>query len=384
MSFFSNSKSLGILGGGQLGKMLLYVTRKWDVKTYVLDPSEDCPAKLACNFFFKGDLTDFDTVYKFGKQVEILTIEIENVNVEALKKLEKEGIKVFPQSNVIRIIKNKCIQKEFFKKNKIPTSNFTTYKNIDQIKKDLLNKKITIPFIWKSAESGYDGFGVKAIYSENDIELLKEQESLVEEFIEIEKELAVIVSRSENGQVDSFPVLEMKFNDDINQVEYVLCPARIDKKISQEAKNISYKVSECLNHVGLIVVELFLTTNGDIIVNEIAPRPHNSGHLTIESCYTCQFEQHIRAILNLPLGNSKMKTPAVMVNLIGNENHTGPVYYKNIDQILAIDSVIPHIYGKKETRPYRKMGHVTVLDSQIQKALQIAKKIKKTIKVISK
>ena len=176
----------------------------------------------------------------------------------------------------------------------------------------------------------------------------------------------------------------MKFNDDINQVEYVLCPARIDKKISQEAKSISYKVSECLNHVGLIVVELFLTTNGDIIVNEIAPRPHNSGHLTIESCYTCQFEQHIRAILNLPLGNSKMKTPAVMVNLIGNENHTGPVYYKNIDQILAIDSVIPHIYGKKETRPYRKMGHVTVLDSQIQKALQIAKKIKQTIKVISK
>ena len=165
MSFFSNSKSLGILGGGQLGKMLLYVTRKWDVKTYVLDPSEDCPAKLACNFFFKGDLTDFDTVYKFGKQVEILTIEIENVNVEALKKLEKEGIKVFPQSNVIRIIKNKCIQKEFFKKNKIPTSNFTTYKNIDQIKKDLLNKKITIPFIWKSAESGYHGYGVKPIYS---------------------------------------------------------------------------------------------------------------------------------------------------------------------------------------------------------------------------
>lgn len=384
MNFFSNSKSLGILGGGQLGKMLLYVTRKWDIKTYVLDPSEDCPAKLACNFFFKGDLSDFDTVYKFGKQVETLTIEIENVNVEALEKLEKEGVRVFPQSNVIRIIKNKCIQKDFLKKNKIPTSNFNTYKNIDQIKKDLLNKKIAFPFIWKSAVSGYDGYGVKAIYSEKDIELLNEQESLVEEFIKIEKELAIIVSRSENGQVNSFPVLEMKFNNDINQVEYVLSPARIDKKLCEKAKDISYKVSECLNHVGLIVVELFLTTNGDIIVNEIAPRPHNSGHLTIESCYTCQFEQHIRAILNLPLGLSKMKTPAVMVNLIGDENHTGPVYYKNIDQILAIDSVIPHIYGKKETRPYRKMGHVTVLNSQIENALQIAKKIKKTIKVISK
>ena len=384
MNFFSNSKSLGILGGGQLGKMLLYVTRKWDIKTYVLDPNEDCPAKLGCNFFFKGDLSDFDTVYKFGKQVEILTIEIENVNVEALEKLEKEGVRVFPQSNVIKTIKNKCVQKKFFKKNKIPTSNFNTYKNTDQIKKDLINKKIAFPFIWKSAVSGYDGYGVKAIYSEKDIELLNEQESLVEEFIKIEKELAVIVSRSENGQVDSFPVLEMKFNNDINQVEYVLSPARIDKKLYEKAKDISYKVSECLNHVGLIVVELFLTTNGNIIVNEIAPRPHNSGHLTIESCYTCQFEQHIRAILNLSLGLSKIRTPAVMVNLIGDQNHTGPVQYKNIEQILAIDSVIPHIYGKKETRPNRKMGHVTVLDSQIEKALQIAKKIKKTIKVISK
>ncbi len=384
MNFFSNSKSLGILGGGQLGKMMLYVTRKWDIKTYVLNPNEDCPAKLACNYFFKGDLTDFDTVYKFGKKVDVLTIEIENVNVEALEKLENEGIKVFPQSKVIRIIKNKCIQKEFFKKNKIPTSSFNTYKNIDQIKKDLSSEKIRFPFIWKSAVSGYDGYGVKAIYCKEDIELLHEQESLVEEFVKIEKELAVIISRSENGQVDSFPVLEMNFNNDINQVEYVLCPARVDEKLYKKAKDISYKVSECLDHVGLVVVELFLTTNKDIIVNEIAPRPHNSGHLTIESCYTCQFEQHIRSILNLPLGLSKIKTSAVMVNLIGDENHTGPVQYKNIEQILAIDSVIPHIYGKKETRPHRKMGHVTVLDSKIEKALQIAKKIKKTIKVISK
>ncbi|MEE3035404.1 MAG: 5-(carboxyamino)imidazole ribonucleotide synthase [Bacteroidota bacterium] len=384
MDFFSTSKSIGILGGGQLGKMLLYVTRKWDIKTYVLDPSEDSPARLSCNHFFKGDLTDFETVYKFGKRVDVLTIEIENVNVQALEKLEKEGVKVFPQSKIIKTIKNKCLQKEFYKKNQIPTSPFSVYKKVDQIKKDIFKKNLGFPFIWKSALSGYDGYGVKVINSIKDIELLPEGESLVEKFVNIKKELAVIVSRTENGELDSYPVLEMEFNNDINQVEYVLCPARIDEKISEKAKEISYKISENLNHVGLLVVELFLTDKGDVIVNEIAPRPHNSGHLTIEASNTCQFEQHIRAILNMPLGDTNITTPSVMVNLIGSKEFSGPVFYKNINQILAIDSVIPHIYGKKQTHPFRKMGHVTVLNSEIENALKIAKQIKKTIQVISK
>lgn len=384
MDFFSTSKSIGILGGGQLGKMLLYVTRKWDIKTYVLDPSEDSPARLSCNHFFKGDLTDFETVYKFGKRVDVLTIEIENVNVQALEKLEREGIKVFPQSKIIKTIKNKCLQKEFYKKNQIPTSPFSVYKKVDQIKKDIFKKNLGFPFIWKSALSGYDGYGVKVINSIKDIELLPEGESLVEKFVNIKKELAVIVSRTENGELDSYPVLEMEFNNDINQVEYVLCPARIDEKISEKAKEISYKISENLNHVGLLVVELFLTDKGDVIVNEIAPRPHNSGHLTIEASNTCQFEQHIRAILNMPLGDTNITTPSVMVNLIGSKEFSGPVFYKNINQILAIDSVIPHIYGKKQTHPFRKMGHVTVLNSEIENALKIAKQIKKTIQVISK
>lgn len=384
MDFFSTSKSIGILGGGQLGKMLLYVTRKWDIKTYVLDPSEDSPARLSCNHFFKGDLTDFETVYKFGKRVDVLTIEIENVNVQALEKLEKEGVKVFPQSKIIKTIKNKCLQKEFYKKNQIPTSPFSVYKKVDQIKKDIFKKNLGFPFIWKSALSGYDGYGVKVINSIKDIELLPEGESLVEKFVNIKKELAVIVSRTENGELDSYPVLEMEFNNDINQVEYVLCPARIDEKISEKAKEISYKISENLNHVGLLVIELFLTDKGDVIVNEIAPRPHNSGHLTIEASNTCQFEQHIRAILNMPLGDTNITTPSVMVNLIGSKEFSGPVFYKNINQILAIDSVIPHIYGKKQTHPFRKMGHVTVLNSEIENALKIAKQIKKTIQVISK
>lgn len=384
MDFFSTSKSLGILGGGQLGKMLLYVTRKWDITTYVLDPNEDSPARLSCNYFFTGDLMDFETVYRFGKHVDLLTIEIENINVEALEKLENEGVKVFPQPKIIKTIKNKCYQKEFYKNNKIPTSLFKIYKKIDQIKDEILKGKLSFPFIWKSPSSGYDGYGVKVIHSNIDVELLPKGESLIEEFVHIEKELAVIICRREQGEVVSYPVLEMEFNSNINQVEYVLCPARIDEKIYKKAEEISYKISKKLNHVGLLVVELFLTDKGNVIVNEIAPRPHNSGHLTIEASYTCQFEQHIRALLNLPLGKTSIKTPSVMVNLIGNDGYSGPVFYKNIDQILAIDGVIPHIYGKKKTRPFRKMGHVTVTNSEIEKARKIAEQIKQTIEVISK
>ena len=257
MDFFSTSKSLGILGGGQLGKMLLYVTRKWDITTYVLDPNEDSPARLSCNYFFTGDLMDFETVYRFGKHVDLLTIEIENINVEALEKLENEGVKVFPQPKIIKTIKNKCYQKEFYKNNKIPTSLFKIYKKIDQIKDEILKGKLSFPFIWKSPSSGYDGYGVKVIHSNIDVELLPKGESLIEEFVHIEKELAVIICRREQGEVVSYPVLEMEFNSNINQVEYVLCPARIDEKIYKKAEEISYKISKKLNHVGLLVVELF-------------------------------------------------------------------------------------------------------------------------------
>ena len=381
--YFSSNFTLGILGGGQLGKMLLTETRKFDITTKVLDPSADAPCRIACNTFVQGSLTDFDTVYRFGKEVDVLTIEIENVNVDALKKLQSEGVKVYPTPQTIELIQNKATQKQFYATHNIPTAPFHRFESLTNLQLAVANEQITLPFVWKSARFGYDGNGVKIVRQLPDLSLLPEGECIAENLVPFAKELAVIVARNVSGEASTYPVVEMEFHPEANQVEYVLCPARISEEIAQKARAIAVQVAQAFQVVGLLAVELFLTAEGEVLVNEVAPRPHNSGHYSIEAAYTNQFEQHLRAILDLPLGNTDSKVAGVMVNLVGAEGYQGDVIYENIEQILAMEGVTPHIYGKRQTRPFRKMGHVTIVNKDIEKARVIAEKVKQTIKVIS-
>jgi 5-(carboxyamino)imidazole ribonucleotide synthase len=382
-NYFSSSFKLGILGGGQLGKMLLNETRKFDVYTCVLDPSNEAPSKVACNEFFQGDLMDYETVYNFGKKVDVVTIEIENVNVDALEKLEKEGIQVFPSSKTLRIIQNKATQKLFYRDHNIPTADFSRFAYLSEIEDTIKNGGLQFPFVWKASEFGYDGTGVKVVRRLSDLDNLPKGECITEVLVPFKNELSVIVCRNVGGEVKTYPVVEMEFHPEANQVEYVICPARIDEKIAQKAQEVALKVSNAFNHVGLLAVEMFQTENDEILINEVAPRPHNSGHHTIEASYTSQFEQHIRAILGLPLGKTDSKVGGIMVNLVGAENYSGDVVYKNIEFIMEMEGVTPHIYGKKQTRPFRKMGHVTIIHEDINEARNIAEKVKHTIKVIS-
>ncbi|MEQ8422107.1 5-(carboxyamino)imidazole ribonucleotide synthase [Arenibacter algicola] len=383
MNYFSSEFKLGILGGGQLGKMLLYETRKFDIHTKVLDPSDEAPCKIACNEFFKGDLMNFDAVYALGKKVDVLTIEIENVNLDALEKLEDEGLKVFPPTRALRIIQNKAKQKLFYVDNNIPTADFQRFAYKSEIEDSVTNGGLKFPFIWKATQFGYDGQGVKVVRKLEDLNGLPSGECITEEMINFKNELAVIVARSASGEVKTYPVVEMEFHPEANQVEYVLCPARIDAKVAEKAQEIALQLSNKIKHVGLLAVEMFQTQDDKILVNEVAPRPHNSGHYSIEASYTNQFEQHVRAILDLPLGNTASKVAGIMVNLVGAEGHTGNVVYENMEEILSLDGVTPHIYGKKQTRPFRKMGHVTIVNNDIKEARKIAEQVKNTIKVIS-
>jgi 5-(carboxyamino)imidazole ribonucleotide synthase len=384
MNYFSSDFKLGILGGGQLGKMLLFDTRKFDIQTYVLDPSDEAPCKIACNKFFQGDLMDFDAVYNFGKQVDVLTFEIELVNLEALEKLENEGKKVYPSPKTLKLIQNKGIQKNFYINNNIPTAPSKTFKNLKKLVIDIVESKLEMPFVWKCTEFGYDGNGVKIIRTLQDVENLPNVECIAEEMVEFKNELAVIVCRSPSGEIKTYPVVEMEFHPEANQVEYVICPARIDDKVAAKARAIALDVSEKFNHVGLLAVEMFQTFDDEILVNEVAPRPHNSGHYSIEASYTSQFENHLRAILDLPLGNTDSKVAGIMVNLSGAEGFSGDVIYENIEKIIGWNGVTPHIYGKKQTRPFRKMGHVTIVNEDINEARRIAEDVKNTIRVISK
>ena len=383
MNYFSSDFKLGILGGGQLGKMLLSDTRKFDIQTYVLDPSDEAPCKIACNQFFKGDLMDFETVYNFGKKVDVLTFEIELVNLEALTKLEDEGLKVYPSPKTLKLIQNKGIQKDFYSKNNIPTAPFKRFDDLKSLMIEILDANIEFPFVWKCTEFGYDGNGVKVIRQISDLDNLPNVECIAETMVPFKNELAVIVCRNPSGEIKTYPVVEMEFHPEANQVEYVICPARIDDKVAEKARTIALQVSEKFNHVGLLAVEMFQTENDEVLVNEVAPRPHNSGHHTIEASYTSQFENHLRAILNLPLGNTDSKVAGIMVNLVGEEGFSGNVIYENIEKIMAIDGVTPHIYGKKQTRPFRKMGHVTIVNEDMAEARKIAEEVKNSIRVIS-
>lgn len=381
--YFSSDFTLGILGGGQLGKMLLTETRKFDIVTKVLDPSAEAPCRIACNTFVQGSLTDFDTVYHFGKNVDVLTIEIENVNVAALKQLQSEGVKVFPTPETIERIQNKATQKQFYASHNIPTAPFVAFDSLESLKEKIAEGTISLPFVWKSARFGYDGNGVKIVRQLTDLNGLPESECIAEALIPFKKELAVIVARNVSGEVCTYPVVEMEFHPEANQVEYVICPARIDEVVAQKARAIAVQVAETFGVIGLLAVELFQTAEDEILVNEVAPRPHNSGHYSIEAAYTNQFEQHLRAVLNLPLGNTDSKVAAVMVNLVGEEGYQGKVVYEHIDKIMAMEGVTPHIYGKRETRPFRKMGHVTIVNSDLCQARATAEKVKNTIRVIA-
>ena len=383
-NYFSSDFKLGVLGGGQLGRMLLAETQKYDIYTSILDASSDAPCAQICNEFTVGNLLDFDAVYNFGKTVDVLTIEIEHVNIEALHQLEKEGLKIYPQPSVIETIQHKGKQKDFFVVNNIPTSPHKRFKNKQELINSFDKNEVEIPFVWKSAQFGYDGTGVKIVRSVDDVQNLADTDCIVEKLIPFKNELAVIVARNSDGEIKTYPVVEMEFHPEANQVEYVICPARIDEEVAEKAREIALNVAQSFKHVGLLAVELFQTENDDILVNEVAPRTHNSGHYSIEASYTNQFEQHLRTVLNLPLGNTDSKVAGIMVNLVGEEGFTGNVVYENIDKVMQIDGVTPHIYGKKTTKPFRKMGHVTIVDKDINKARETAQKVKETIRVISK
>ena len=383
-SYFSSDFKLGILGGGQLGKMLLTVTRQYDIATKVMDPSAEAPGRLASNEFVQGDLMDEEAVYRFGQDCDLITIEIEGVNINALKRLEKEGKKVFPRPAALETIKNKCVQKDFYRAHKIPTASFHTCKNKSEMLHLLEHNQIGYPFVWKAATGGYDGRGVEVVKGPEALENIPDTECLCEELVSFEKELAVIVARSESGKTQCFPVVEMDFHPTANLVEYVFSPSTLEQRIQNKATSLAVRLANELDHVGLLAVEMFLSDNENILVNEIAPRVHNSGHLTIEGNVTSQFEQHIRSILDLPLGDTSVIRPAVMINLTGEEKYEGPVFYEGIEEIMSMPATYVHLYGKADTRPYRKMGHVTVTAERLDEARAKAKDVKNAIKVISR
>lgn len=374
MKFYGKNTRLGVLGGGQLGRMLIQEAINMDVHVSVLDPAPNAPCSEIANEFTVGDLHDFDAVYAFGKDKDVITIEIEHVNVEALFKLEEEGKKVFPQPRVLQIVQDKGLQKNFYKENNIPTS---PYFLLDSPLEN--QEKLQAPFVQKSRKGGYDGKGVFVVKSTAQYADLFPVPSVIEELVDIEKELAVIVSRNEKGQVKAFPTVELTYNEEANLVEFLLSPARIEDDIDEKACDLAVNLIEKLEMVGLLAVELFLTKSGDILVNEIAPRPHNSGHHSIEGNYTSQYMQHLRSILGLPPGDTDVRCPAVMLNLLGAPGFTGPVHYEGIDKMLSGPRIYPHIYGKTDTKPFRKMGHVTVLDDTLEQAIERAEWVKENV-----
>lgn len=368
---------IGILGGGQLGRMLLQKAADYDLDISILDPDPEAPCRYMVKNFVCGSFNDFDTVYQFGKSLDLLTIEIEHVNVDALEKLEQEGVRVYPQPRVIKMVQDKGAQKLFYQKNHIPTAHFELIESQNEI-------SFSFPYIMKTRTGGYDGKGVVKIDSVEDLVVKGfTTPAVIEELIPFEKEIAVIVARKADGETSTFPVVEMEFNPEANLVEFLFAPADIKNEIEREAKSIAIKIIEALDMTGLLAVELFLTREGKLYVNEIAPRPHNSGHHTIEANITSQYEQHLRAILNLPLGNTAILKPAVMINLLGEKGYSGPVKYQNFDAAQKEGNIHIHLYGKKLTRPFRKMGHVTVTAESIREAKAIARKVQQIIKVIA-
>jgi 5-(carboxyamino)imidazole ribonucleotide synthase len=372
---------LGIISGGQLGKILALAASNWDVQTYVLDAAHDCSAAQVCTHLTQGSPLDYDTVLAFGNKVDMIALEVENVNIEALLELKKQGKRIFPDPDILRIIQDKGLQKEFYSTEKIPTSPYQLYENEADIREAIKKEEISLPFVQKMRTAGYDGKGVKLVRTNEDLAELLSGPSVIEELTDIKKELAVIVARNTKGEISCFPTVEMVFNQDVNLVEELICPADISEEIKAQAEQLSLKVAEKLNFEGILAVELFLTHDNELLVNEVAPRPHNSGHHTIEGTITSQYEQYLRAIFGFPLGDTAIQLPSVMLNLLGEPNYSGKVKYEGVAESMALSGVKIHIYGKKETRPFRKMGHVTIMDKDIKQALVKANQVKQILKV---
>jgi 5-(carboxyamino)imidazole ribonucleotide synthase len=379
----SGSLKLGIIAGGQLAKMLIQEASKWDISTYVLDLEENCPASSIATRLFTGSRFDYNAVYQFGKNVDLLTYEIESINVDALMALQLEGIKLVPDPAILELIQDKGKQKDFYSAHQIPTANYKIYFSKKEITDAIEAGKIKFPFVQKICKGGYDGRGVAVINGTDDLNKLFEGKSIVEDKIDIAKELSVIVARNESGEIKCFPPVEMIFDAHANLLDKLICPAEIGSEVSKEAQNIAYRLIDSLKMAGLLAIEFFIDKNNRLYVNESAPRPHNSGHHSIESEVTSQYEQHLRAILNLPLGNTDILRPSVMINLLGEPNYTGPVRYEGLREVLDIEGVKIHLYGKKITQGYRKMGHITILADTIKEALEKANRVKQLIKVKS-
>lgn len=382
-SFTLLTPTIGILGGGQLGLMLLQAAIDWNLRVHVLDPDAEAPCRTLCTTFTQGSLTDYDTVYQFGQSVDVLTIEIERVNVDALEALEREGKKVFPQPSVIRTIQDKRLQKQFYRDHNLPTADFILTENRADVAMIEIQQPDFLPAFHKLGRDGYDGRGVQRIASVADVGKAFDAPGVLEKAVDFDKELAVIVARNERGDVHTFPTVEMVFHPELNLVDYLFAPADISADINQKAQDIARRTADAFGIVGLLAVELFLDKNGNVLINEVAPRPHNSGHHTIRANVTSQFEQHWRAILNYPLGDTEAYQPAAMVNLLGEDGYTGPAVYEGLENLLAVPGAFPFFYGKAITKPFRKMGHVTVMDQSLEALRKKVEGVKSSIRVIS-
>lgn len=380
MKTFYGSLKIGILGGGQLGRMWIQNALNYNVNVSILDPDKDAPCKNICDDFHVGSLADFDTVYEFGKKVDLLTIEIEKVNVDALKKLVAEGVKVYPEPHIIELIQDKGTQKQWLKEHHIPTSDFKLINS----KSELNELKWSLPYVQKLRRDGYDGKGVFIIKEKSQLTEAFEAPSLVEQMVDFEKEIAIIVARNESGEIKTFPAVEMDFHPTANLVEFQISPAAVSDFIQLKAANIAENIAEDLGLIGLLAIEFFVCKNGEVLVNEMAPRPHNSGHQSIEGNVCSQFDQHLRAITGQPLGDTSNRANAVMINLLGEAGFSGEAIYQGLEEVLHLPGVYIHLYGKKITKPFRKMGHVTIIHNDREQAIKIAKEVKEKLKVISK
>ncbi|MFC3880160.1 5-(carboxyamino)imidazole ribonucleotide synthase [Algoriphagus namhaensis] len=377
MTQSSQAKVLGVLGGGQLGRMLIQSAINYNQDIHILDPDPNAPCKDIAQKFTVGSLKDFDTVMAFGQDCDVITVEIENVNTDALQALADQGKKVYPQPHILKLIQDKREQKQFYKENGIPTAEFILTEN----KSEVLSNADFLPAVNKLGKEGYDGRGVQILRSESDLDQAFDAPGLLEKLIDFDREIAVTVARNENGDMIAYPAVECAFHPTANLVEFLFAPAEITPEIEEQAKEIAKAVILKLDMVGILAVELFVTKSGEVLVNEIAPRPHNSGHHTIEANYTSQFEQHLRSVMNWPLGDPDLRCPAAMVNLLGEEGFTGPVIIEGKEEALSEKGVYIHMYGKKLTKPFRKMGHVTVLDENVDNLKKRAQRIKELIKI---
>lgn len=371
---------IGIIGGGQLGRMLLQAAANYTVETFVLENDANCPAAHLCHHFVKGDIRDFDTVYQFGKKLDAITIEIESVNVDALEKLEQAGVKVYPKPSAIRTIKNKIRQKEFYARHEIPSPAFVVTNNLNELQ----TQSAFLPAVHKLAEGGYDGKGVQVVKAESEINLGFDEPAVLEKMVNIAKEIAIIVAVNDAGETAIFPPAEMVFDPVLNLLDYQVSPAKLDEKTLWKTEAIAIKVAKSLQSPGLFAIELFVDKNGEVLVNETAPRVHNSGHHTIEANYSSQYDMLWRIMLSYPLGNTAPILPAAIVNLLGAPGYDGTAAYDGLDEVLRMDNVFVHLYGKAQTKPGRKMGHVTIISKEYQDLTYKANKIKHTLKVVSK